>query len=862
MLARSVELNRAIELIGRGTSVGIVGPRWSGRSTFLHALKGELEDSGRDVLRVHGVRGVPELSALRAALPPRSRAELVGAPLSYARLEDALTGHVCDGEHAIVVDDADLLDQPSRALLGSVHQRVGVPIVASALPRASGAAVGGSLTTIVRSIVLLHLEALRVEDLHTLLERRIGESLSPQVTARIHGDSAGCPGLAIAIFDGASASGAVRRIEGVWSGDEVWSPDMRGVCEAYLAPHGPQVRDAADMLAFGGAISLPLATQLFPTSALEELEQAGLLRLVAVDDTHLLMLHPPGLSEHLDRQPLSAHLLRTITTTIDRLAEQGPPLKAEASRVQDRLREHVGQPARVPWRHTPQAVPGEATLGTLFAQGHRLELAAALREWRRSKRVSHAAEVVRLQLSRARDRRTLETVLAETDLTTDVETFDYVEYRYLAARWRISQGCPVEQVVADLQEIGPAVGHRESLGLLGFALLAEFRRLDPEYEQILAPRLADIGYDGCTARVVLAACRTLAGHHDGALDVLRVDREGWPRLLGESAEQIIGLARHGLGGSTAAGAHERAAAPRATAEMSGAAYVSACFVRALTLATGGQLDEARQCLFQVLRSRARAGTLILAPDRAIRVMLVCLSLYTRQDVVSPGLIELVEQIDDAGDALPYSTDGWTDAMELYATGNTEDAARILDAMVASLRERGYGFSADVAELNRLIVRHDPERVRSMPPSARRVGGSAYATLLAGRQAMQDRDPEAMMKAGHRFEEIGAASQAAVCYTNAMGLFRIAGQIDAAADARAAARALHLHDPLPSGAEEDAVRLTNRELEIIGLIARGASNAKIAEQLHLSVRTVETHLRNVRLKTGAEDREALARLNRA
>jgi two-component system response regulator NreC len=61
------------------------------------------------------------------------------------------------------------------------------------------------------------------------------------------------------------------------------------------------------------------------------------------------------------------------------------------------------------------------------------------------------------------------------------------------------------------------------------------------------------------------------------------------------------------------------------------------------------------------------------------------------------------------------------------------------------------------------------------------------------------------------------------------------------------------EPPSSGPPDD---LTPREQEILGLLAQGFMNPEIAEQLHLSVRTVETHRANINRKTSISTRAEL------
>ncbi len=57
------------------------------------------------------------------------------------------------------------------------------------------------------------------------------------------------------------------------------------------------------------------------------------------------------------------------------------------------------------------------------------------------------------------------------------------------------------------------------------------------------------------------------------------------------------------------------------------------------------------------------------------------------------------------------------------------------------------------------------------------------------------------------------------------------------------------------------QLTPREIEVLALLARGFTNPEIAQDLVLSVRTVETHRANIQRKTGANTRAELIRYAR-
>jgi DNA-binding NarL/FixJ family response regulator len=64
--------------------------------------------------------------------------------------------------------------------------------------------------------------------------------------------------------------------------------------------------------------------------------------------------------------------------------------------------------------------------------------------------------------------------------------------------------------------------------------------------------------------------------------------------------------------------------------------------------------------------------------------------------------------------------------------------------------------------------------------------------------------------------------------------------------------------MAGGDPQNPVSLSEREVQIIDLVAGGLTNQEIAEKLEISKRTVDNHISNILTKTETENRVSLVR----
>jgi DNA-binding NarL/FixJ family response regulator len=107
---------------------------------------------------------------------------------------------------------------------------------------------------------------------------------------------------------------------------------------------------------------------------------------------------------------------------------------------------------------------------------------------------------------------------------------------------------------------------------------------------------------------------------------------------------------------------------------------------------------------------------------------------------------------------------------------------------------------------------------------------------------------AAMRAGARGYAVKGSGEEAI-----LSAVRAVGRGEAIFGPAVADRLLEMLADAPALAARAFPELTEREREVLGLIARGLTNTEIANQLYVGEATVKTHVSRVLLKLGLRDR---------
>jgi DNA-binding CsgD family transcriptional regulator len=250
----------------------------------------------------------------------------------------------------------------------------------------------------------------------------------------------------------------------------------------------------------------------------------------------------------------------------------------------------------------------------------------------------------------------------------------------------------------------------------------------------------------------------------------------------------------------------------------------------------------------------------IAEALGLRVAIAC---FTGEVDRAIDTFERLQAVDDHGRPRPLSRAATRARAQAWAGWARDGAGAAPGFLVAA-----ESFTQSMPGLAALLA-YDAllagARARQVSDVLDGVAPRCDATLIdvyaAHASALVAADGEELLRVADRFEQIGATRYAMTAAVHAAEACVAAGRQDSARRAGARARELHEPDqgtepPAIDGIEGVTSGITARERQIVELVRRGLTNAELAAQLGVSVRTVETHLYRAMQKLDVSDRRDL------
>jgi DNA-binding CsgD family transcriptional regulator len=838
--------------------VVIAGPAGVGKSRLARELMADAESAGTETRWVQATRSAASLpfGAFARVLPDAAHA---GQPAELLRAGvDALRALGGQDGLVLVVDDAHLLDHSSATLLlelvhsdrvfvlATIRAHEPCPDAVVSIWKDAGAA-------------RLDLGPLSADETASLVEEIVSGPVDHTALRWIAETSLGNALYVRELTLGALDGGALTNVQGLWRmhAHPALSASLLELITARLTGlTEPQTR-VLEFLALGEPLRVGELVSLVGADALAAVEQRG---LAIVDDpsehADVMLAHP--LYAETIRATLPSFRARQITLGLAAELEGRPDISAA-----DQLRV-------ASWLlDADEEIPIDLLLDAANAAVQRGDPALGARLAERALEVGGG---VRAALLLARSHTTqgqfdvAERVLSavESRLTSREDALEYLEQQTAVLFWGLRRAdelaALLERAVEWWDDPGWAAGVRS-------VRLMSARGFSPQLDTPeSAALLAD---ESLSAEVRRRAAATHIGNlfRSGqvreAQALARRSRPGIP--LRDVSEEIvfmlwgaIALENGEQWGALGTWASDALSEAIRCNDHSGAAR-SALTLGGLRLLQGRYLEARRWLGEAELQLEHHTGQGLLTITVATEVA----AAYFAGDLEAVGAnVERCRRTLKGADPLPNQLPyvATAEACVARAEGDPPRAQAVLleaadrlsemPVYAARLTYQAFQAGAPASRLAPTLEAH------AHACDARLT--AAYAAHVSG-HARQD--GYALTAVTDEMEAIGAIPFAAAAAADAATAFAAAGRADSARFAAARSREFHERcdggtAPAIGGVDPEEIALTARERQLVELAAKGLSNVQIAEQLVLSVRTVESHLYRAMHKLGVSDRRML------
>jgi len=836
--------------------VVLYGPAGVGKTTLADAALAQAVATGRPTARVlaSAAAALLPLGALAPVLPPDIDA--ISTPRGVFNAALGALQALGDGATPMLfVDDAHLLDASSAVLVTQLVAADAVVVVATIRD-------GESLPDVVagwwrtRNVVRLDVGDLTRAAVADVLTTALGGPVGADTVFTLHTASGGNPLVLRELVHLAIAEHQLRSDTGTWRLLGVIPPSRRlaDLLDARLALIDGASRFVLDQLALCAPLGASELTGDVTAAQIETLERIGLVRVVTDDLRQQLVLGHPLYGEVLRAELLTTRRNAILLAVADRVTTLGARRREDARRVATWRLDGGGAP-------DPALLIQAARIARLandFAGVERL--ATVLR------RIEPSVESTILlgeALSELGKFEESETVFAEPlpDGTSDVHVARHTTVRAKNLQWGL---CDWESALSVVQTARAHIG--------------------PEFiDDLLAEEAAALSFSGRPQQALDLLARITSTSPNIAVQVA-IDRSVALSMIGRPNDAIEVA-------DVAFAAHLDLADPMGLAHP-GTHIVN----RAFALIEAGRLHEAIEVSVAgydiAVTGRIPMAQIwfanMLGKIEMLRGRLIDSRGWYREGASTArlhmfrGPLRLAIAGEAAADAMLGNGEAAADLiMELEALPEFLFLAH--DQTIGSAwslwanRSAGAARGALIAQATLAAATFNRSSAAWLLHDAARLGAigtavalgilaaesdSALITVRATHAAALDAaDPHALGDVSRQLEGIGMDLVAAEAASSAADAFRRAlDQRSAAHEARRSRElAARCQGAVTPGLAviDSIVPLSAREREIALIASQGVASQEIADQLYLSIRTVNNHLQRVYTKLGVTGRAQLA-----